>query len=65
MKYLVSKLGPIDRHPPGTDVGKLYPAATLARLVTEGYVMEQTTAKRKPGKVQDDSNQGNTHPTVD
>lgn len=65
MKYIVSELGPIDRHPPGTDVTELYPAATLARLVAEGYVVEQTTAaKRKPGKEQDDRNQRDARPAV-
>lgn len=36
--YVVTELGPIDRHAPGTDVTRLYDAATLARLVEEGYV---------------------------
>lgn len=65
MKYIVSELGPIDRHPPGTDVTELYPAATLARLVAEGYVIEQATAaKTKPGKEQDDRDQGDVLPTA-
>lgn len=66
MKYIVSELGPIDRHPPGTDVTELYPAATLARLVAEGYVTERATAaKTKPGKEQDGRNQRDTGPAAD
>lgn len=49
MSYIVTQKGPIDRHPPGTNVSKLYPADVLARLVAEGYV-EDTDAPKEPSK---------------
>ena len=50
MRYIVTDLGPIDRHPPGTDVTELYDAATLARLVAEGYVEDADAPKGKVAK---------------
>lgn len=38
MKYVVTKLGPIDRHAPGTDVTGIYTGDVLARLITDGYI---------------------------
>jgi len=46
MKYKVTELGPIDRHPPGTDVTDAYPADVLQRLIEDGYV-EAVEPKRK------------------
>lgn len=47
MKYIITDMGPLDRHPPGTDVTALYDAATLARLVEEGYVVDADAPKPK------------------
>lgn len=59
MKFIVSELGPIDRHPPGTDVTEIYSPETLQRLVEEGYVVEQSNKK---GKAHGD--QGNVRTTA-
>ena len=40
MKYIVTDLGPIDGHQPGTDVTNIYPADVRDRLIAEGYVAE-------------------------
>lgn len=40
MKYIVTELGPIDRHAPGTDVTGMYKPDVLARLIDEGFVAE-------------------------
>ena len=54
MRYIVTDKGPIDRHPPGTDVSKLYAPDVLARLVAEGYVIDadapKEPSKKKVGK---------------
>ena len=50
-KYVVTDLGPIDSRPPGTDVTGVYDAATLARLIDEGYIAEDAPkAAQKPRK---------------
>lgn len=56
MKYVVTDKGPLDRLPPGTDVTKLYPEATLHRLAKEGYVKTIGKAEKEAKR---DSNQGN------
>ena len=56
--WIVTKQGPIDRRPPGTDVTGLYDAETMARLELEGYVRpksKKSKAKAKDAEVTDGS----------
>jgi len=64
MKYIVTEKGPIDRHEPGTDVSKVYPAAVLARLVKEGYVIDAKKAQASRKGVEGDSKERHTGPAA-
>lgn len=47
MKYIVTDKGPIDRRQPGADVTGIYDAATLERLVEEGYIAAETPRPKR------------------
>jgi len=55
-KYIVTDKGPIDRRQPGEDVTGVYDAATLQRLVDDGYVaLDEPAPKRKSKKAVSDA----------
>ena len=51
--WIVTKQGPIDRRPPGTDVTGLYDAETMARLELEGYVRPKSKNSKAKAKAKD------------
>ena len=58
---IVTYQGPIDRHPPGTDVTDKYRGETLQRLIAEGYLMDQDRSDDVPidfADIDDDSADG-------
>lgn len=58
---IVTYQGPIDRHPPGTDVTDKYRGETLQRLIAEGYLMDQDRSDDVPidfANIDDDSADG-------
>ena len=60
MKLIVTDKGPIDRRPVGSDVTGLYDEETAARLIAEGYLIDQDAKpapRRTRKKVDDDGDQ--------
>ena len=60
MKYIVTELGPIDRHPPGADVTDVYDAETMDRLFDEGYVgiQGEPASDDEPAEVEEGAEDG-------
>ena len=54
-KYIVTDLGPIDWHKPGTDVTGMYTEYIMARLIKGGYV-KADKPKRKAKKAVSNGN---------